>query len=115
MFISNYSTHSVLHLSCESSVWSFSDCVSLLRGTSLIPVETMGVALARAAQWTAAGSGTATLAITPLNESLLNQITKFAEDFSTRHPQEAAFVFREPLEWKTQLGCSVFGEGYEIK
>ncbi|KAM6101097.1 outer dynein arm-docking complex subunit 2 [Theristicus caerulescens] len=75
----------------------------------------MGAALARAVQWTAAGSGTGTLGITPLNESLLNQIIKFAEDFSTRHPQEAAFVFREPLEWKTQLGCSVFGEGYEIK
>ncbi|KFP36880.1 Armadillo repeat-containing protein 4, partial [Chlamydotis macqueenii] len=74
----------------------------------------MGVALARAAQWTAAGSGTGTLEITPLNESLLNQIIKFAEDFSTRHPQEAMFVFREPLEWKTQLDCSVFGEGYEI-
>ncbi|KFR01402.1 Armadillo repeat-containing protein 4 [Nipponia nippon] len=75
----------------------------------------MGAALARAVQWTAAGSGTGTLEITPLNESLLNQLIKFAEDFSTRHPQEAAFVFREPLEWKTQLGCSVFGEGYEIK
>ncbi|NWV84151.1 ARMC4 protein, partial [Dasyornis broadbenti] len=74
----------------------------------------MGVALTRAAQWTAAGSGTGTLEITPLNESLLNQIIKFAEDFSTKHPQEAAFVFREPLEWKTQLDSSVFGEGYEI-
>ncbi|XP_059674975.1 outer dynein arm-docking complex subunit 2 isoform X2 [Gavia stellata] len=74
----------------------------------------MGVALARAAQWTAAGSGAGVLEITPLNESLLNQIIKFVEDFSTRHPQEAAFVFREPLQWKTQLGCSVFGEGYEI-
>ena len=78
-------------------------------------VETMGAALARAAQWTAAGSGTGKLETTPLNESLLNQIIKFAEDFSTRQPREAAFVFREPLEWKTQLGCSVFGEGYEIK
>ncbi|NXV71177.1 ARMC4 protein, partial [Atlantisia rogersi] len=74
----------------------------------------MGAALARAAQWTAAGSGTGTLELTPLNESLLNQIIKFVDDFSTRHPQEAAFVFREPLEWKTQLSCSVFGEGYEI-
>ncbi|CAM9231987.1 unnamed protein product [Bubo scandiacus] len=74
----------------------------------------MGAALARAAQWTAAGSGNGTLEITPLNESLLNQIIKFAEDFSTRHPQEAVFLFREPLEWKTQLDCSVFGKGYEI-
>ncbi|NWS26070.1 ARMC4 protein, partial [Polioptila caerulea] len=74
----------------------------------------MGVALVRAAQWTAAGSGTGTLEITPLNESLLNQIIKFAEDFSAKHPQEAAYVFREPLEWKTQLDSSVFGEGYKI-
>ncbi|NXC81974.1 ARMC4 protein, partial [Cercotrichas coryphoeus] len=74
----------------------------------------MGVTLARAAQWTPAGSGTGTLEITPLNESLLNQIVKFAEDFSTKHPQEAAYVFREPLEWKTQLDSSAFGEGYEI-
>ncbi|NXL75566.1 ARMC4 protein, partial [Leptocoma aspasia] len=74
----------------------------------------MGVALARAAQWTAAGSGSGTLGITPLNEALLNQIIQFAEDFSTKHPREAAFVFREPLEWKTQLDSSVFGEGYEI-
>ncbi|KFP00065.1 Armadillo repeat-containing protein 4 [Calypte anna] len=74
----------------------------------------MGTALARAAQWTAAGSGTGTLEITPLNESLLNQIIKFVEDFSSRHPQEAAFVFREPLEWETQLSSSVFGEDYEI-
>nr|XP_013047199.2 outer dynein arm-docking complex subunit 2 isoform X3 [Anser cygnoides] len=76
--------------------------------------KTMGAALARAAQWTAAGYGTGTLEITPLNEALLNQIIKFAEDFSTRHPQEAVVVFKEPLEWKTQLGCSAFGEGYEI-
>ncbi|NWI60490.1 ARMC4 protein, partial [Calyptomena viridis] len=74
----------------------------------------MGVALARAAQWTAGGPRTGRLEITPWNESLLNQIIKFAEEFSTKHPEEAAFVFREPLEWKTQLGSSVFGEGYEI-
>ncbi|XP_053876751.1 outer dynein arm-docking complex subunit 2 isoform X1 [Malaclemys terrapin pileata] len=75
----------------------------------------MGVALTRAAQWTSAGSGTGTLEITPLNESLLNDIIKFAESFSSRHPQEAAFVFREPLEWKTQLDYSVFELGYEIR
>ncbi|XP_054246157.1 outer dynein arm-docking complex subunit 2 isoform X2 [Indicator indicator] len=74
----------------------------------------MGAALASAARWTAAGFGTGTLEITPLNQSLLDQIIKFVEDFSTRHPQEAAFVFREPLEWRTQLDSSVFGNGYEI-
>ncbi|NXD25842.1 ARMC4 protein, partial [Spelaeornis formosus] len=71
----------------------------------------MGVALARAAQRSAAGGA---LGISPLNEALLKQIVQFAEDFSTKHPQEAAYVFREPLEWKTQLDSSVFGKGYEI-
>ncbi|NXG27019.1 ARMC4 protein, partial [Dromaius novaehollandiae] len=74
----------------------------------------MGAALARAAQRTSAGCGHGALEITPLNESLLNEIIKFVENFSTRHPREAAFVFREPLEWKTRLDCSVFGAGYEI-
>ncbi|NXA44728.1 ARMC4 protein, partial [Nothocercus julius] len=73
----------------------------------------MGAALARAAQWTSAGSGRGTLEITPLNESLLNEIIKFVEGFSSRHPQEAAFVFREPLAWRTQLGCAAFGAGYQ--
>uniref|UniRef100_A0A7M4ELE5 Outer dynein arm docking complex subunit 2 n=1 Tax=Crocodylus porosus TaxID=8502 RepID=A0A7M4ELE5_CROPO len=74
----------------------------------------MGVTLTRAAQWTSAGSGPGTLEITPLNESLLNEIIKFTEGFCSRHPQEAAFVFREPLEWKTHLDYSVFESGYEI-
>ncbi|XP_006023841.1 armadillo repeat-containing protein 4 isoform X1 [Alligator sinensis] len=74
----------------------------------------MGVTLTRAAQWTSAGSGPGTLEITPLNESLLNEIIKFTEGFHYRHPQEAAFVFREPLEWKTRLDYSVFESGYEI-
>nr|XP_020656758.1 armadillo repeat-containing protein 4 isoform X1 [Pogona vitticeps]XP_020656767.1 armadillo repeat-containing protein 4 isoform X1 [Pogona vitticeps]XP_020656775.1 armadillo repeat-containing protein 4 isoform X1 [Pogona vitticeps] len=75
----------------------------------------MGVALTRAAQWTAAGSGTGTLEITPLNESLLNEIIKFTESFSSRHPQEADFVFREPLEWQTKLEPSAFEAGYDVR
>ncbi|XP_033021245.1 armadillo repeat-containing protein 4 [Lacerta agilis] len=74
----------------------------------------MGVALTRAAQWTAAGSGKGTLEITPLNESLLNEIIKFTESFSNKHPQEAAFVFKEPLEWQTKLEPSMFESGYEV-
>ncbi|ETE58886.1 Armadillo repeat-containing protein 4, partial [Ophiophagus hannah] len=74
----------------------------------------MGVALTRAAQWTAAGSGTGTLEITPLNESLLNEIIKFTETFSSKHPQEAAFVFKEPLEWHTKLEPSAFEAGYDV-
>ncbi|KAM5158112.1 outer dynein arm-docking complex subunit 2 [Mantella aurantiaca] len=74
----------------------------------------MGVALTRAAQWTSAGSGTGKLEITPLNEALLNDIIKYVEPFSSRHPEEAEFVFREPLQWKTNLELSAFGSGYDI-
>ncbi|XP_063306867.1 outer dynein arm-docking complex subunit 2 [Pelobates fuscus] len=74
----------------------------------------MGVALTRAAQWTTAGSGTGTLEITPLNESLLNDIIKFVGAFSSRHPEEAEFFFIEPLEWKTNLEPSAFESGYDI-
>ncbi|KAM8967234.1 outer dynein arm-docking complex subunit 2 isoform 2-T2 [Pelodytes ibericus] len=74
----------------------------------------MGVALTRAAQWTTAGSGTGKLEITPLNESLLNDIIKFVGAFSSRHPEEAEFVFTEPLEWKTNLEPSAFESGYDI-
>ncbi|XP_070585244.1 outer dynein arm-docking complex subunit 2 [Erythrolamprus reginae] len=74
----------------------------------------MGVALTRAAQWTAAGSGTGTLEITPLNESLLNEIIKFTETFSIKHSQEAAFIFKEPLAWQTKLEPSAFEAGYEV-
>ncbi|KAM4705973.1 outer dynein arm-docking complex subunit 2 isoform 2-T2 [Rhinophrynus dorsalis] len=74
----------------------------------------MGVALSRAAQWTTAGSGTGKLEITPLNEALLNDIIKYVEAFSSRHPEEAEFVFREPLQWKTNLEPSAFESGYDI-
>ncbi|XP_040290276.1 outer dynein arm-docking complex subunit 2 [Bufo bufo] len=74
----------------------------------------MGVALTRAAQWTSAGSGSGKLEITPLNEALLNDTMKYAEAFSSRHPEEAELVFREPLEWKTNLEPSAFGSGYDI-
>ncbi|KAG8443312.1 hypothetical protein GDO86_011923 [Hymenochirus boettgeri] len=74
----------------------------------------MGVALTRAAQWTTAGSGIGKLEITPLNESLLNNIIKYAEAFSSKHPEEAQYVFQEPLEWKTNLETSVFESGYDI-
>ncbi|MBN3276427.1 ARMC4 protein, partial [Polyodon spathula] len=74
----------------------------------------MGAALSRAAQWTTAGSGTGKLEITPLNESLLKEIIKYVENFSARHPQEAALVFKEPIEWTTTLEPSAFGPDYEI-
>ncbi|XP_038952404.1 outer dynein arm-docking complex subunit 2 isoform X3 [Rattus norvegicus] len=76
--------------------------------------SSMGVALARSAQWTAAGYETGTLEITPLNESILNEITKFVESFSYKYPQEAKFVFVEPLEWKTYLEPSAFESGYVV-
>ncbi|XP_040611188.1 outer dynein arm-docking complex subunit 2 isoform X2 [Mesocricetus auratus] len=74
----------------------------------------MGVALTRSAQWTAAGYETGTLEITPLNESILNEITKFMESFIHKYPQEAKFVFVEPLEWETNLEPSAFESGYIV-
>lgn len=75
----------------------------------------MGVALTRSAQWTAAGYETGTLEITPLNESILNEITKFMESFIHKYPQEAKFVFVEPLEWETNLEPSAFESGYIVR
>nr|XP_048317160.1 outer dynein arm-docking complex subunit 2 isoform X1 [Myodes glareolus] len=74
----------------------------------------MGATLTRSAQWTAAGYGTGTLEITPLNESILNEINKFVESFIYKYPQEAKFIFVEPLEWKTNLEPSAFESGYII-
>ncbi|KAM5339855.1 outer dynein arm-docking complex subunit 2 isoform 2-T2 [Glossophaga mutica] len=74
----------------------------------------MGVALTRSAQWTAAGYGTRTLEITPLNEAILQEIIIFVESFIYKHPQEAKYVFAEPLEWKTDLDPSAFELGYIV-
>ncbi|XP_053569874.1 outer dynein arm-docking complex subunit 2 isoform X2 [Bombina bombina] len=74
----------------------------------------MGVALTRAVQWTTDDSGTAKLEITPLNESILSDIIKYVEAFSSRYPETANFVFTEPLRWKTELESSAFGSDYEI-
>ncbi|XP_023404592.1 outer dynein arm-docking complex subunit 2 isoform X2 [Loxodonta africana] len=71
----------------------------------------MGVALTRSAQWTAAGHGTATLEVTPLNEAILKEIIVFVESFIYMYPREAKFVFVEPLGWKTNLEPSAFGSG----
>ncbi|XP_049737699.1 outer dynein arm-docking complex subunit 2 isoform X3 [Elephas maximus indicus] len=74
----------------------------------------MGVALTRSAQWTAAGHGTATLEVTPLNEAILKEIIVFVESFIYMYPREAKFVFVEPLGWKTNLEPSAFGSGYVV-
>lgn len=75
----------------------------------------MGVALTRSAQWTAAGQETGTLEMTPLNEVILNEIIMFVESFLHKHPQEAKYVFVEPLEWKTDLDPSAFKSGYVVR
>nr|XP_031300415.1 armadillo repeat-containing protein 4 isoform X3 [Camelus dromedarius] len=74
----------------------------------------MGVALTRSMQWSAAGHGTRTLEVTPLNEAVLTEIVMFVESFIYKHPQEAKYVFVEPLEWKTNLDPSAFGSGYIV-
>ncbi|XP_060048629.1 outer dynein arm-docking complex subunit 2 isoform X2 [Erinaceus europaeus] len=74
----------------------------------------MGVALTKSAQWTAAGYGPTALEVTPLNEAILKEIIEFIENFLYNHPQEAEYVFAEPLEWKTNLEPSAFGSGYIV-
>ncbi|KAB0346677.1 hypothetical protein FD754_011534 [Muntiacus muntjak] len=74
----------------------------------------MGVALTRSAQWTAAGHGAKTLEVTPLNEAIVKEIMMFVESFIYKYPQEANYVFVEPLEWKTNLDPSAFGSGYAV-
>uniref|UniRef100_A0A2K6L8U5 Outer dynein arm docking complex subunit 2 n=1 Tax=Rhinopithecus bieti TaxID=61621 RepID=A0A2K6L8U5_RHIBE len=65
----------------------------------------MGVALTKSAQWTAAGHGTRTLEITPLNETILKEIIMFVE---------SKICFVEPLEWNTGLEPSAFESGYVV-
>ncbi|XP_061037503.1 outer dynein arm-docking complex subunit 2 isoform X1 [Eubalaena glacialis] len=74
----------------------------------------MGAALTRSAQWTAAGHRARALETTPLNEAILKEIIVFVESFIYKHPQEANYVFVEPLEWKTNLDPSAFGSGYVV-
>ncbi|XP_064188478.1 outer dynein arm-docking complex subunit 2 isoform X1 [Anguilla rostrata] len=74
----------------------------------------MGVALSRAAQWTTASSGAGKLEVTPLNESLLKEILRFVEQFSSKYPQEASILFMEPLQWETSLQPSDFKNEYDI-
>lgn len=75
----------------------------------------MGVALTRSAQWTAAGYGPESLKHTPLNEAILTEIVMFVENFIYKYPQEAKYVFVEPLEWQTKLEPSLFDSGYVIR
>ncbi|KAJ8375947.1 hypothetical protein SKAU_G00065270 [Synaphobranchus kaupii] len=74
----------------------------------------MGVALSRAAQWTTASSGAGKLEVTPLNESLLKEILRFVEQFSSKYPQEASLLFKEPLQWETSLQPSDFKNEYDV-
>ena len=83
--------------------------------SALSIVGSMGVALTRSAQWTAAGYGPRTLEITPLNEAILKEIIIFVESFIYEHPQEAKYVFVEPFEWKTDLDPSAFELGYVVR
>ena len=75
----------------------------------------MGAALTRSAQWTAAVHGARALETTPLNEAILKEVIVFVEGFIYKHPQEASYVFVEPLEWKTNLDPSAFGSGYVVR
>uniref|UniRef100_A0A3B4BB30 Uncharacterized protein n=1 Tax=Periophthalmus magnuspinnatus TaxID=409849 RepID=A0A3B4BB30_9GOBI len=74
----------------------------------------MGAALTRAAQWTSSGSGSRTLALSPLNETLLSEMVQFVEDLRSLHPQTADVVFEEPLQWRTALQTSDLKADYTL-
>ncbi|XP_033629492.1 armadillo repeat-containing protein 4-like [Asterias rubens] len=74
----------------------------------------MGQTIARAAQWTSVSEGgEGKLEFNHANEVLLNSFIKFVEAFPSKHPQEAAIVFKTPLVWKTSLDTSGFSGDYE--
>lgn len=67
----------------------------------------MGVTLTRALQWSGAeSSGRTELKNTALNKSIMEQIVYFVEQINTSHPEEATFLFTEPLQWKSNLQIS---------
>ncbi|XP_055009111.1 LOW QUALITY PROTEIN: outer dynein arm-docking complex subunit 2 [Boleophthalmus pectinirostris] len=66
----------------------------------------MGSSLTRLAQWTSSGSGSRTLAPSPLNETLLSDLVRFLDDLKSVDPQSADVVFEEPLTWSTSLQTS---------
>ncbi|XP_056290638.1 outer dynein arm-docking complex subunit 2 [Pseudoliparis swirei] len=74
----------------------------------------MGLSLTKAAQWTTASSGTGKLELTTMNESLLKEVLRFVEQFSSQHPQESEHVFEKPLQWSTTLVASDFKTDYDI-
>ncbi|XP_075994245.1 outer dynein arm-docking complex subunit 2 [Genypterus blacodes] len=74
----------------------------------------MGTSLSRAVQWTTSNSDPGKLEITAINESLLEEILRFVEPFSSLHPQEAQHVFQEPLQWTSTLEASAFTSDYDI-
>ncbi|XP_061877729.1 outer dynein arm-docking complex subunit 2-like [Entelurus aequoreus] len=75
----------------------------------------MGTSLSRAAQWTSTDSDHGKLESTPMNESLLNEILRFVENFSSKNPQEAELLFEEPLQWSSTLAATDFTPDYEIR
>ncbi|XP_054621369.1 outer dynein arm-docking complex subunit 2 isoform X1 [Dunckerocampus dactyliophorus] len=75
----------------------------------------MGTSLTRAAQWAASDSGGGQLESSPMNDTLLNEILRFVENFSSQNPQEAEVVFEEPLQWSTTLAPSDFTADYDIR
>lgn len=76
----------------------------------------MGQTLRRAAQWTSvADGGDGKLEYNQANEALLNSFIKFVESFPSKHPQEAAYVFKSPLRWSTGVQPSAFNGDYETR
>ena len=61
----------------------------------------MGVTLSRAAHWTSVEGFKGKLEYTSINEYILNEITQFTVEFPGKNPIEGNYLFKKPLEWKT--------------
>ncbi|CAD5115932.1 DgyrCDS4862 [Dimorphilus gyrociliatus] len=62
----------------------------------------MGKTLSTVAQWTSA-AGSKRLEFSPKNETILNSIVSFAENYASNNPEEAQMLFKKALVWKTKL------------
>ncbi|TTA26178.1 Armadillo repeat-containing protein 4 [Bagarius yarrelli] len=75
----------------------------------------MGVTLTKALQWSRPDrSGVSKLEDTQLNEDLLKNIASFVEQFSIKHPHDAAMPFAEALQWRSALQPSDFRSDYNV-
>ena len=62
----------------------------------------MGLTLSRAARWTSVEGNQGKLEYTPINEYILNEITQFVAEFSSKNPNESKYTFKKPIEYLSE-------------